>query len=159
MVTSSRHNWSRQVYHIDPPQLLSVISLAIGCIKRVENYINIAKQCIHKAAGSRINEMVFSRYSWRYLMFIIYETGLEKYTPKKSMHPTNLCTPFSPLHIALCQLSVLGFPCFFTTHHKNCFALFFTLEIEKSLTLTCIRLCVTGISVRDGCRTLWILKM
>ena len=70
-------------------------------------------------------------------MFIIFEPGLEKIvctvyckyanlflcTPKKSMHPTNLCTPFSPLHIALCQLSVLGFPCFFTTHHKNCFAL------------------------------------
>ena len=123
MVTSWRHNWSRRVYHIDPPQLLSVISLASGCIKRVENYINIAKQCIHKAAGSRINEMVFSRYSWRYLMFIIYETGLEKYTPKKSMHPTNLCTPFSPLHIALCQLSVLGFPCFFynTPQELFCF--------------------------------------
>ena len=130
MVTSWRHNWSRRVYHIDPPQLLSVISLASGCIKRVENYINIAKQCIHKAAGSRINEMVFSRYSWRYLMFIIYETGLEKYTPKKSMHPTNLCTPFSPLHIALCQLSVLGFPCFFTTHHKNCFALWNVFHVR-----------------------------
>ena len=130
MVTSWCHNWSRRVYHIDPPQLLSVISLASGCIKRVENYINIAKQCIHKAAGSRINEMVFSRYSWRYLMFIIYETGLEKYTPKKSMHPTNLCTPFSPLHIALCQLSVLGFPCFFTTHHKNCFALWNAFHVR-----------------------------
>ena len=56
-------------------------------------------------------------------MFIIYETGLEKYTPKKSMHPMNLCTPFSPLHIALCQLSVLGFPCFFynTPQELFCF--------------------------------------
>ena len=51
----------------------------VGCIKRVENCINITKQCIHKAAGSRINEMIFSSFSWRYLMFIIYETGLEKY--------------------------------------------------------------------------------
>ena len=50
----------------------------VGCIKRVENYINITKQCIHKAAGSRISEMIFSNCSWRYLMFIIYETGLGK---------------------------------------------------------------------------------
>ena len=68
-------------------------------------------------------------------MFIIFEPGLEKIvctvyckyanlflcTPKNSMHPTNLCTPFSPFHIALCQLSVHGFPCLFKTHHKNCY--------------------------------------
>ena len=33
-------------------------SWPVGCIKRVENDINIAKQCIHKAAGSGINEMI-----------------------------------------------------------------------------------------------------
>ena len=151
MVTSWCHNWSRRVYHIDPPQLLSVISLASGCIKRVENYINIAKQCIHKAAGSRINEMVFSRYSWRYLMFIIYETGLEKYTPKKSMH----CIL---LFVNWVSLAFLVFLKHITRIVLLC-GMLFTLEIEKSLTLSCIRLCVTGISDRDGCRTLRILKM
>ena len=31
---------------------------------------------------------------------------------QKILKPTHLCMPFSPLHITLCQLSVLGFPCF-----------------------------------------------
>ena len=37
--------------------------------------------------------------------------------------------------------------------------IFFTLEIEKSLTLNCIKLCVAVISLRDGCRTLQTYKM
>ena len=35
----------------------------------------------------------------------------------------NLCSSFYPLHIALCQLSTLGFPCFFKAqnvfHHRE----------------------------------------
>ena len=39
----------------------------------------------------------------------------------QNIKPTHLCMSFPPLCIALCQLTVQGFPCFFTTHHKNCF--------------------------------------
>ena len=59
--------------------------------------------------------------------------------------------------VFLCQLSALGFPCFFTTHHNIFFlfwGMFFTIEIEESLTLPWIRLRMTVISFRGGCRTL-----
>ena len=85
------------------PQFLSVISLPVGCIKREENVINIAKPCIHKAAGSGINGMLFTIFSWRYMLFIIHDTRLDKYRAQyhkpiysnlASFH-TNLflCTP------------------------------------------------------------------
>ena len=49
---------------------------------------------------------------------------------KNFMHPMHLCTSFSPLHIAFCQLSVHGFSCFFTAHHKNCFVLWNIFHIK-----------------------------
>ena len=57
--------------------------LPAGSIKREENVINIAKPCIHKAAGSRISEMLFPViFSWKYvagdMFFIIHEPGLDK---------------------------------------------------------------------------------
>ena len=120
------------------PQFLSVISLPVGCIKREENVINIAKPCIHKAAGSGIDEVLFPIFSWRYMLFIIHKPGLEKrfmqiyfcVGQKILKPPINLCRPFSPLHIAFCQLSVLGFHCFFTTHHNNCFVLWNVFHIR-----------------------------
>ena len=88
-------------------------------------------------------------------------TNLLLCTPKNSVHLMNLCTPFSPLHIAVCQLNVLGFPFFLqqTTIIVLFCGMVSTLETEKYLTLTCIRLCVTGISLRDGCNTLRTFKM
>ena len=76
-------------------------------------------------------------------------------TPK-NIKPAHLCMPFSSLHIALCQLSVLAFPYFFkhTIRIVLFCGMFSSLEIEKSLTLTCIKLCVTGIWLRGGCKTL-----
>ena len=50
----------------------------VGCIKREENDINIAKPSIHKAAVSGINAMIFPSFSWTYFLFIIHEPGLEK---------------------------------------------------------------------------------
>ena len=116
------------------PQFLSVISLPVGCIKREENVINIAKPCIHKAAGSGINEMLFPIFSWRYMLFIIHEPGLDRYRVQsttsqfipiwhhcipiysclhqKILKPMYSCRPFFPLQIAFCQLSVFGFHCF-----------------------------------------------
>ena len=40
----------------------------VGCIKREENDINIAKPSIQKAAVSGINEMILPRLSWIYVL-------------------------------------------------------------------------------------------
>ena len=79
---------------------------------------------------------------------------------QKFLKPTHLCTLFSPVLITLSQLSALDFPCFFTTHHNILFSgMFFTKETENSLQLPCIRLSVTVILLRGGCRTLPECKM
>ena len=44
----------------------------VGCAKRKENKISIAKPCIYKAAGSGIHEMIFPSAGWTYLLFIIH---------------------------------------------------------------------------------------
>ena len=129
IVTGWRHIWSWRVYLIDSPNFWMSFRWPARCIKREENVINIAKPCIHKAAGSGIDEVLFPIFSWRYMLFIIHKPGLEKrfmqiyfcVGQKILKPPIHLCQPFSPLHIAFCQLSVLGFHCFFTTHHNNCF--------------------------------------
>ena len=123
------------------PQFLSVISLPVGCIKREENVINIAKPCIHKAAGSGINEMLFPIFSWRYTLFIILEPGLTNSVQCTASMPIyscvcqkilkHLCWPFSPLHI-------FGFHYFL--QHATIIVLLcgmsFTLEIKKTLYAT-----------------------
>ena len=103
IVTGWRHVWSWLVYLIDPPNFWVSHHWPAGCIKREENVINIAKPCIHKAAGSGINGMLFTIFSWRYMLFIIHDTRLDKYRAQyhkpiysnlASFH-TNLflCTP------------------------------------------------------------------
>ena len=73
----------------------------------------------------------------------------------KSMH---LWMPSSPLHIALCQLSALGFPCFFTAHYNIGFVLENVFH-DGNGKIPCIELRVTVISLRGGCRTLPTYKM
>ena len=75
---------------------------------------------------------------------------------QKILKPTHLCMLFSPLHIALSLLSVLGFACFFTTHYNNCFVLWnvFHNRDRKIPYLPCIKLRMKGISLRAQCRTL-----
>ena len=50
----------------------------------------------------------------------------------------------------------------FFSHHTLIIVLFcgmfFTIEIEKSLTLPCFKLHMTGISLRSRCRALWTYK-
>ena len=103
IVTGWRHVWSWLVYLIDPPNFWVSHHWPAGCIKREENVINIAKPCIHKAAGSGINGMLFTIFSWRYMLFIIHDTRVDKYRAQyhkpiysnlASFH-TNLflCTP------------------------------------------------------------------
>ena len=103
IVTGWCHVWSWLVYLIDSPNLWVSYHWPAGCIKREENVINIAKPCIHKAAGSGINGMLFTIFSWRYMLFIIHDTRLDKYRAQyhkpiysnlASFH-TNLflCTP------------------------------------------------------------------
>ena len=103
IVTGWRHVWSWRVYLIDPPNFWVSHHWPAGCIKGEENVINIAKPCIHKAAGSGINGMLFTIFSWRYMLFIIHDTRLDKYRAQyhkpiysnlASFH-TNLflCTP------------------------------------------------------------------
>ena len=134
IVKGWRHVWSWLVYLIDPPNFWVSHHWPAGCIKREENVINIAKPCIHKAAGSGINEMLFPIFSWRYMLFIIHEPGLDRYRVQsttsqfipiwhhcipiysclhqKILKPMYSCRPFFPLQIVFCQLSVLGFHCF-----------------------------------------------
>ena len=50
----------------------------VGCTKRDQNDINIAKPCMYKMAGSGINEMIFPSFSWTYLLFISHWAGVEK---------------------------------------------------------------------------------
>ena len=47
-------------------------------MKREGNDINIAKPCLHEAAGSEINEMIFPSFKWAYLLFIILQPELDK---------------------------------------------------------------------------------
>ena len=134
IVTGWCHVWSWLVYLIDSPNLWVSHHWPVGCIKREENVINIAKPCIHKAAGSGINEMLFPIFSCRYMLFIIHEPGLDRYRVQsttsqfipiwhhcipiysclhqKILKPMYSCRPFFPLQIVFCQLSVLGFHCF-----------------------------------------------
>ena len=70
LILGWRHIWKWQVYHTDHKSMpqncwVSYRSPAI-CVKREENDINIVKPCIHKAAGSGINEIIFSNFSWTY---------------------------------------------------------------------------------------------
>ena len=86
MVTGWRHIWSWWVNYIDlsaNPSLSSNCWVSycwpVGCIKREQNDINIARPSIHKTAISgRISEMIFSSFSWTYLLFIIHTPGLDK---------------------------------------------------------------------------------
>ena len=80
---------------------------------------------------------------------------------QKFLKPTHICILFSPLHIALCQLSALGFPCIFFRKHHNIllYGMFFMIEIEKSLMLLCIRLGMTVIPLRGGFRILPTYKI
>ena len=118
--------------------------------------------------------MSFPIFSWRYMLFIIHEPGLDKdcaqcttsiqiyfCVRQKILKPMHLCRPFFPLHIAFCQLSVLGFHCFLqqTTIIVLFSGMFFTLKIKKSLMLPCIKLPVTGTLLSGGCRTLRTYKM
>ena len=61
-----------------PPNCWVSYRWPVGCIKREENDMNIAKPSIHKAAVSGINEMIFPSFSWTYLLFIIHQSGLDK---------------------------------------------------------------------------------
>ena len=146
MVTGWRHIWSWRVYQIDPPNCWMLYRWPVGCIKREENDINSGKPSIHKAAVSGINE-TFPRFSWTYSLIIFHQPGLDKSCAQctatmsiyscvcqKIQKPKHFCMPFSPLHIALSQLSVLVFAWFFfTTNPNNCLfcEVFFTIEIEK----------------------------
>ena len=47
-------------------------------MKREGNDINIAKACLHEAAGSEINEMIFPNFKWAYLLSIILQPELDK---------------------------------------------------------------------------------
>ena len=132
IVTGWRHIWSWRVHLIDPPNFWVSYRWPAGCIKREKNVINIAKPCIHKAAGSGINENFQSSFGdtccllFMYCLLFIVCTVYRKpiysnlallyanlflFAPKilKLMYS---CRPFPPLHIAFCQLSVLGFHCF-----------------------------------------------
>ena len=141
IVTGWRHIWSRQAYLIDAPNCWVSYRWPARCIKREENPINIAKPCIHKAAGSGINEMLFPIFSWRYTLFIILEPGLTNSVQCTASMPIyscvcqkilkHLCWPFSPLHI-------FGFHYFL--QHATIIVLLcgmsFTLEIKKTLYAT-----------------------
>ena len=111
------------MYHIDPPNCWVSYCWQVGCIKREKN--DIQKPCIHKVAGSGINEMIFPTFG-----------GNQVLTNSVQVHHRYanlfLCTPknykacafmYTSLNIAFCQLSVLGFPRFFTTHRNSCFVL------------------------------------
>ena len=133
------------------------------CQKRGKR--NIAKSCMHKIAGSGINEMIFPSFNWTYLCLLVINQGLTNILSsvwqlcqfilvyiKKFLKPKHSCMPFSPLHIALCQLIAHGFPCFFynTPQYLIFLGNLFTIEIEKSPMLLYIRLCVTVISLKGG---------
>ena len=55
MVTGWCLIWRWQVYHIDPPNCWVSYRWPLGCIKREENGINIAKSSLHKTAVSGVN--------------------------------------------------------------------------------------------------------
>ena len=63
---------------------------------------------------------------------------------------------FSPIAYRFLSTECPWFSLFFTTHHVIVLlcGMFFTLEIKKSLMLPCIKIRVTGILLRGGCRTL-----
>ena len=63
IVTGRHHIWSWWVYLNDPPNFWVSYHWPVGCVKREENVINITKPWTHKAAGSGINEMLFSIFS------------------------------------------------------------------------------------------------
>ena len=120
------------------------------------------KPRILKAAGSGINEIIFSSFSWRY-MFIIHRPGLDKYCARcttsmpiySCVHQKILC--IQSIYVCLflhCILLFVGWvPLVFLDflQHTTRIVLWnvFILEIENSLTLPCIKLCVTGISLRE----------
>ena len=71
----------------------------------------------------------------------------EKFVRQKFLKPTHLCTPFSLLHIALCQLSALGLGNIFHNTDRK-------IHYGALLQITC-----DSISLRGGCRTLPTYKM
>ena len=130
-------------------------------VKREENNINIAKPYIHKAAGSGINDMIFSSFSWRYLMFIIHEPGLDKQCVQGTANMSiNSC-------IHLCVHKILRILRIYVRLFLRCIllsvswvSLVFLVFLQHTtrivlfcgffFTLPCIKLCVTGISFRGG---------
>ena len=72
IVTGWRHIWSWRVYLIDPPNFWVSYRWPAGCIKREKNVINIAKLCIHKAAGSGINENFQSSFGDTCCLLFMY---------------------------------------------------------------------------------------
>ena len=76
-----------------------------------KNDINIAKPCIHRAAGSGINYMIFPSFSWRLLlwMFINHEPGLDKYcAPCTASMPIYSCER-QKIHVHLFPHCILLF--------------------------------------------------
>ena len=135
MVTGWRHIWTWRMYQIDPPIVECYIagqwdvSKERKMILTLENhsYIRQLFQELMKHSQASVGHT-------RWLFFI--NQGLTNSVQctatmsiyscvcQKIQKPKHLCMPFSPLHIALSQLSVLGFACFFfTTNPNNCFVL------------------------------------
>ena len=150
--------------------------LPAGSIKREENVINIAKPCIHKAAGSRISEMLFPViFSWKYVagdMFMNQGLTNSVYSlPQANLFQFGIivcqfilvCTKnskayvfmqaFSPIAYRFLSTECPWFSLFFTTHHIIVLRNVFHVRDKKCLMLPCIKLCVTGNLLRGGCRT------
>ena len=66
----------------------------VGCIKREENHINIAKPSIQKAAVSVINEMILPSFSWIY----VFTTQPNSFVLWKVLHDRDRKTPITTLH-------------------------------------------------------------
>ena len=129
IVTGWRYIWIWRVYLSDPPNFWVSYRWPAGCIKREENVINIAKPYIHKVAGSGIEwnnisnlqlEIPAVYYSWTRAWEIVCTVYHKPSSSnlallnvniflctQKISRPVHSCMPFSPLHIAFCQLSVL----------------------------------------------------
>ena len=145
------------MYHIDPPNCWVSYCWQVGCIKREEN--DIQKPCIHKVAGSGINEMIFPTFGGNQVLTnsVQVHTGMPIYScvHQKIIKLVHLCAPhWISLFVNWVSLVFLVF-----LQHTAIVVLFcqmfFTLGTKKSFTLPCIRLRVTGLLFRGVYRTLW----
>ena len=192
------HIWSWWVDHTEPSSLLPPPPLPppsspncwgsyhwrVGCAKRDENDISIAKPCIHPYVCMVLQclcQLVQELMKWYFqasaghsccLLFInqcsanivtaVYHNYISLF-----LYPPNISKAqafvyvFSP--IAYCSLSTecswLSLFFYDTTIFIWFWGMFFMTEIEKSLVLSCIRLHMTLTSLRGGSRTLPTYKL